>query len=114
MFKWKDVYSCNVREIDLQHEKLFELGSSLYELLASKQSLDHYDEIMELLSELESYTAYHFSYEEELMAQFEFEGLEEHKKEHADFIQAIQKFKMEDIDEKQSKVLMNMVMFVSD
>ena len=29
MIKWKEEYSCNIKEIDKQHKKLFEIGGRI-------------------------------------------------------------------------------------
>lgn len=114
MFKWKDSYSVNVQAIDEQHKRLFELALKIYDVLSVKDSHDHFDEIMKIVDELKEYTIYHFNYEEELMERCGFENIEEHKLEHKAFIQKVSSFNERDIDEKQSKVIMEMIMFVAD
>ncbi|MBS4535049.1 hemerythrin family protein [Clostridium sp. D2Q-14] len=114
MFKWKDDFSCNIEEIDKQHQRLFEIGRNLYTLVTSKDDLDHYDEIMAIMKELEDYTIYHFDYEEKLMEKYDYDQLEEHKKQHVMFVERIKELQTEDIDLKQDKVVMDALMFVAD
>ncbi|SHI54196.1 hemerythrin [Geosporobacter subterraneus DSM 17957] len=114
LFKWKDAYSCNVEAIDQQHKKLFEIGSKLYNIVALKDGADHYDEIMDVLLELKDYTIYHFDFEEALMEKHGFPGLGAHLKEHNSFIDKIVELENEDIDEKQRKITMDIIIFVSN
>lgn len=114
MFKWKDMYSCNIESIDIQHKKLFELGSKLYVILISKDGLDHYDELIQILEELKEYTVYHFKCEEELMEKYNYEDLEAHREEHDAFIGKIIELEGQDIDSKQSKVSLEMIEFIAN
>lgn len=114
MFKWRDIYSTNIDEIDKQHKKLLEIGSELSGLIRSRDDEDHYDEIVELLDELKSYTIYHFKAEEELMEKYGYEGLDEHKKTHQNFIDKINEVDGEDIDSNQKGVTMEILVFIAD
>lgn len=114
MFKWKESYRVNVKEIDEQHRKLFELALKVYDILTLGDNYDHYDEIMIIVEELKNYTIYHFECEEELMEKYDFSELEEHKLQHKAFIDKVNSFSESDIDEKQNKVIMEMIFFVAD
>lgn len=114
MFKWHDKFSVNIEEIDKQHQKLFELGSRIFEMVSVKGDFDYYDEIIEILTELKEYTIYHFGYEEKLMAETGFEGLEEHKKEHDAFVSKVEEVLKKDIDEEQREIKMDMIIFIAD
>lgn len=114
MFKWRDIYSTNIAEIDKQHKKLLEIGSQLSGLIRSKDDADHYDEIVELLDELKNYTIYHFKEEEELMEKYGYEGLDAHKKTHQDFIDKINEVNSADIDNNQKGITMEILVFIAD
>lgn len=114
MFKWRDIYSTNIAEIDKQHKKLLEIGSQLSGLIRSKDDADHYDEIVELLDELKNYTIYHFKEEEELMEKYGYEGLDEHRKTHQDFIDKINEVNSADIDNNQKGITMEILVFIAD
>tara|TARA_B100000965_G_scaffold341576_1_gene310420 strand:- start:248 stop:661 length:414 start_codon:yes stop_codon:yes gene_type:complete len=114
MFKWRDIYSTNIAEIDKQHKKLLEIGSQLSGLIRSKDDVDHYDEIVELLDELKNYTIYHFKTEEELMEKYGYEGLDEHKKTHQAFIDKINEVGSADIDNNQKGISMEILVFIAD
>jgi len=112
--KWKDIYSCNITDIDIQHKKLFEIGSRIYDLLTIGDEYDRYDEIALIFNELRDYTVFHFSYEEELMKKYGYEDYENHKIEHDFFIKKLQKLEKTDFDDKQSESLMQMIKFIAD
>ncbi|MDK2800925.1 MAG: hemerythrin [Clostridiales bacterium] len=114
LFKWKDAFSCNIREIDEQHQKLFKLGSDLNHLISLKDEFDRYDEIVGILNELKEYTSYHFNFEEQLMEKYNFKELDEHKRAHEAFINKLNEIYSKDIDANQSKVTMDIVIFIAD
>lgn len=113
MFKWKENYSCNIEEIDKQHQRLLEIGSELSSLIRTKD-VDNYDEIIQLLDELKKYTIYHFQTEEYLMEKHGFAGLAEHKMVHQNFIDKINEVASKDIDENQKGVTMEILVFIAD
>ncbi len=114
LFKWREKYSCNVEAIDTQHQKLFELGARLYAIVAMKDGIDHYDEIIEVLTELKEYTIYHFKFEEALMEKYNYNELEMHKEEHDAFIAKILEIEDKDIDEKQQGVTLEIIEFIAN
>ncbi|NLL71248.1 MAG: hemerythrin family protein [Epulopiscium sp.] len=114
MFKWKENLSCNIEEIDGQHQNLLKLGQELYDLLKLGNDVDKYDDIMKVLSKLADYTVYHFGYEEELLAKHRYPLLESHKKQHQSFVTKIDETLKQDIDSKQSSITMEMIMFIAD
>ncbi len=113
MFEWKNEYGVEVEEIDHQHQKLLEIGSRLFDFVRERNE-DHYDDIILVLAELEDYTLMHFEYEENLLEQHGYAHLQEHKKEHASFVNKVIQLKNQDIDEVQSKVTMDMIVFIAD
>lgn len=114
IFRWRDSFSTGISEIDLQHRKLFELGSRIYELAGLNDGYDHYDEIMAIIGELKDYTVYHFNYEEELMRKYGFEKLDSHKIEHDFFVKRLDRLLRKDIDSEQEEALMDMIKFTAD
>ena len=114
MFEWKSSYSTNIKEIDKQHQKLFEIGSRLYEIASLKDDVDHFDEMTTILDELKDYTVYHFSFEEKLMEEEGYQEFDTHKIEHDFFIKKIKKLENSDLDENQKESVLKMVAFVAD
>ncbi len=114
MFQWKDVLSCNIAEIDNQHKKLLEIGSRLYDIIRNQKDFDYYDDILYILQELQDYTVYHFDYEEKLMQQYGYEGLEEQKKQHQHFVDKLKEAAKKDIDEEQFSFSLDLATFIAD
>ncbi len=79
---WTEQLSVGVPEIDRQHRKLLELFNALDEALARGDAARM---VRPLLSELASYTRYHFSTEQDLMRLHRCPGLDEHVAMHDEF-----------------------------
>jgi hemerythrin len=114
LFKWRDEFRTNIRIIDEQHKKLFEIGGRLYDIAALSDSYDHYDEIMRILGELEDYTVYHFGFEENLLNEKGFINFDLHKIEHDFFIKKLKKIRNKDMEENQSESVMEIIKFVAN
>ncbi|WZL73173.1 bacteriohemerythrin [Clostridiaceae bacterium 35-E11] len=116
MFQWKEDFSCNVNKIDKQHKTLLELGAKLHDIIKLKDGIDHYDEIMVILTELKDYTIYHFAAEEKLLEDNGYDSfeLQLHKRQHKSFINKIKQFENQDIDEKQIVITLDMLTFIAN
>ena len=90
LIQWKDEYNTGCPEIDKHHQKLASIINELYEAfehaLAESKSI-------EILKELEDYTQYHFTAEEELMAKYNYPNLDRHKIEHQRLIKELKDIK---------------------
>jgi hemerythrin len=113
-FKWKDEYKTGIEAIDGQHRRLLEIGARIFELAELDDGYDHYDEIMQVLSELKDYTQYHFTYEEKLMESYGYENYEAQKFQHYFLVKKIEKFQDSDVDDKQKETILGLAAFVSD
>jgi hemerythrin len=109
---WKDEYAIGVEQIDEQHKKLFEIGNSIYTLLADQIMVDKYDKIIIIINDLKQYTKYHFSCEEEYMLQIRYPRYFSQKVEHDDFIDKIEAVDFDDIDQDQEKYIRDIMTFV--
>lgn len=105
MIKWKEEFSVNVKVIDEQHKKLFEIGSRIDELVSLSDSADHYDEIMLVMEELKDYTIYHFDFEENLLGKSGYDDLQKQHFEHHFFIKKLEKIGKKDIDSDQEEAI---------
>ena len=106
--------SVNIRSIDEQHMELFRLGTNLYNLVSVKDGVDRYDEIMSVVSELANYTVEHFTFEEGMMKTNDYPNFNEHKVQHDAFIDKIKSIKSEEVDMRQRKVAMDLIVFVAN
>ena len=114
MFKWKDSFSVNVEALDQQHQELFKLAGSIYEIISIGDNVDRYDEIMKIIHELKEYITYHFYYEENLLEENNYPDFEKHKKEHQIFIEKVNSIDAKDVDEMQNKISTELITFLTD
>ena len=90
IISWKAVYETGIVSLDNEHRKLIEEINRLYEAVRDKRGAEVLGDILQML---EKYTVDHFEHEEKLIAEYDYPGLEEHKKVHRDLIQAVQELK---------------------
>jgi hemerythrin len=86
LFVWKENYSVKVKSIDDQHKKLMDMINEFYDNITLKSNLEN---VTTLLSNLKKYVEFHFSLEEKYMVLAEYQGYNQHKKEHEKFIAKI-------------------------
>ena len=79
LVEWDESFSVNINLIDRQHKKLFRLANEYHQALVDGKSKFA---LYKLLDGLAEYTAIHFSTEERYFAEFNFEDVEEHKRQH--------------------------------
>lgn len=84
--QWETKYETQIALIDSQHRMLFNLINELYNAMKLGKSNTV---LSEILTELINYTDYHFKAEEELMEEYQYFDLEQHKKEHKSFVQKV-------------------------
>lgn len=89
---WSATLSVEVREIDDDHQKLVDLFNMLNHAVTGGESADYIGAILE---ELISCTAWHFTHEERLMVKYGYEGLQEHKAEHAELVETARALQQE-------------------
>lgn len=91
LFEWdQSEYGVGVEEFDRHHERLVELINELHDAMKSGEGNDH---LVSILDELRDYTEYHFSAEEEVMAEEGYYGLEEQEVQHEKFVDRIGEFR---------------------
>jgi len=94
-FVWSTKYNIGIPAIDEQHTKLVAILVDLNDKSKScpdDLTLDPY------FDELEKYTEYHFSSEEELMRKNDYPFLSSHLKDHAFFRSKIAEWRCRDMD----------------
>jgi hemerythrin len=112
IFKWSNEYSCNVKEIDEQHKKLFEIGEKLNNLVTTKEYYDKFEEINNIFKELVDYAIYHFSTEEKIMLESAYNDYEGHKKEHDMFVKKLSSINLKELKTNQDKIIIDLLAFV--
>lgn len=111
--RWRNSFSLNVKDIDDQHKKLFEISSKLNILAPVSSKINIEDEILKVIKELKEYAIYHFKYEENLMKKFNYDGFEEHRIEHEDLVKKVLKFEQENLDFNKPETVVNMIDFIT-
>ncbi|HEX8947628.1 MAG TPA: bacteriohemerythrin [Dissulfurispiraceae bacterium] len=81
LMTWDGKFSVNIKEIDDQHKKLFDLVNNLHDAMKAGKGKEA---VGKVLNELISYTVYHFGTEEKLFQQYGYPEQTKHKKEHED------------------------------
>ena len=114
MFKWKEDFSVNIESVDEQHQELFKIGNSLYDIVSIKDGIDRYDEILNELYKMRDYAIYHFDYEEKLMKENGYPKFNEHKRQHDAFIAKVKSIDDEEIDKRQKKMGMDLIIFIAN
>lgn len=90
MIKWHDKLSVGVKEIDDQHMAFIQLLNELLLAMNEGKSKEIKGKILDRLVE---YAFFHFTKEERLMKEYNYPELENHKKEHEEFVDKIMEFK---------------------
>jgi hemerythrin len=112
MLRWKQDYLIGIDQVDVQHEKLFEIAERAYQLLKDEFRTDKYDEIVKILEELKEYTIFHFKFEEEYMMSIGYKKFFSHKVQHNDFMEAINNADLNNIDKNQEEYILGLLEFV--
>lgn len=113
MYEMKPEYYTGIKFIDEEHKKLFEIANTAYELLMNEFIPDKYDYIMEVVDELKDYTKYHFDHEETYMNSIKYKRFLSQKVSHDDFIEKINGYDSEIIDENQKESLLELLEFLT-
>lgn len=87
---WNSSYMLNIPMIDKQHMNFFRLFDKL--MLLNKDE-ENFDELKEVIDELEKYTHVHFQTEEALMRKAKSPDYELHLVQHSIFIKKVEEFK---------------------
>ncbi|MFT8348718.1 bacteriohemerythrin [Clostridium saccharoperbutylacetonicum] len=114
MYEMKEEYKIGVEKIDKQHEKLFELADKAYMLLKDDFTIDKYDKIIEIITELKEYTIFHFKSEEEYMESINYKRMFTQKIEHDKFIKELEGIDLNHIDQNQDESLVKMLEFLNE
>jgi hemerythrin len=113
MYEMKPEYYTGIDFIDEEHEKLFEIANTVYDLLIDEFIPDKYDYIMEVVQELKDYAVYHFKDEEDYMLSINYKRFLSHKVAHDDFIEKINEYDANIIDENQKQTLLDLLEFLT-
>lgn len=115
MFTFTDDCLTGIEQIDEEHRFLFELLNKAYQLAVTDYHSDYYQQIKEILTELDRYAEDHFAHEEAYMTQIRDPELILQRAQHAFFRDKILSFDFADIEdvESQQRVLTELVSFLA-
>lgn len=115
MFKFTDDCVTGIEQIDEEHRHLFELLNRAYTLAIMDYHSDYYQQIKDILTELDRYAEEHFAHEEAYMTQIRDPELILQRSQHAFFREKLLDFDFANIDnvEDQQRVLTELVAFLA-
>lgn len=115
MFEFTDDCRTGIEQIDEEHQYLFELLNKAYNLGVVDYHSDYYQQLKDILAELNNYAEEHFAHEEAYMAQIRDPELILQRSQHAFFRDKILDFDFTNIDdvEDQRRVLSELVSFLA-
>lgn len=116
MYEMKPEYLTNIPLIDEEHQQLFDYANQIYDLLHQEFIADKYDNIADILGKLRDYTKKHFADEEAYMESIQYKRLFSQKIQHNEFIQKLDEWDLESIDESenQDETIQEMLNFLTD
>jgi hemerythrin len=110
IIKWNSDYSVNISEVDEQHKKLIGLVNEMYDAISIGKGREVLGPV---LTELVSYTGYHFTTEERLFQQYGYPDYETHKKLNDDLTARTKK--LQQAFERGNKMIaVDVMLFLSD
>jgi hemerythrin len=92
LIHWSDAYSVNIKEIDQQHKKLFDMINMVYNSFIEDEKDDVLDQV---ISDMMDYAFVHFKNEEKYFIQIGYEDAPSHISEHQFFLKKVERLKTE-------------------
>ena len=92
LIEWTDNLSVGIDSIDEQHKKLVNIINALNDAILSGESNNL---LIQIFNNLATYTNVHFTYEENMFAEFGYPDSVEHKKQHEALIAQLIELKQE-------------------
>lgn len=114
MYEFKDEFKTGIENIDEEHKKLFEIADRAYVMIMDEFIPDKYDYIVEIINELRDYAATHFRHEEEYMISIGYRRLISHKAMHQEFVEKLDEYSFDEVDENQKEVILELLEFLND
>ena len=92
LIEWTDEFNLGIESVDAQHKHLVDIVNKFDEAMRKGKGSRMMGEI---LNDLVGYTTEHFSDEEKIMAEAEYEGLKKHQAQHRQLLQKVERFQFE-------------------
>lgn len=116
MFEFTTDCIIGVELLDEEHKHLFSLIHSIMDMLQNNYLPDRYDDIKDLLKELEHYAEQHFEHEEAYMKKIRDPELFLQRSQHMVFRNKVRDWGFMDIEdvEEQTRILEEMMLFLAE
>ncbi len=111
LINWSDRYNTGCDKIDKQHQHMVEIINRLFNAFEHAQAESI---VPEIIKELEDYTHYHFSTEEELFEKYKYPLAQEHIDEHNSFKKKIVDFKEQLFSDNSALLPYDVMLFIKD
>jgi len=109
LIEWTAELSVGIDSIDEQHKKLVNMINALNEAMLINSS----DELLgKIFTGLAAYTQKHFSYEENMFAEYGYTDSVEHKRQHSELIAQVVKLKEKFIENPQGTMSADLMLFL--
>ena len=99
LIKWQPGYSINISSIDTQHQYLVKVIRQLQEAMLEGRAREVIDRVFD---EMNTYTKFHFQFEEEMLEKHGYPDLVGHHARHAELIDQLQQLAQQHADGKLS------------
>lgn len=86
---WEESLSVGIDIIDEHHRYLFDLINDLYEVVVNKRGAR---EVARVIKALDAYAKVHFRSEEQMMAHYDYQGIQQQEQQHYAFEAKIREF----------------------
>jgi hemerythrin len=110
LIEWNNAFSVEIQKIDEQHMKFFSIINLLYDAVLQGKGGEV---VGSVLKELQQYVIFHFKSEESWMKMYNYPDLNNHKLEHQEAIQKVNKLVLE-YERGQQTVDIELLKFLSD
>lgn len=114
MYKMKEEYLTGIKQIDDEHQNLFDIVEEAYQLRNNEFIADKYDNIRSILYRLRDYTFVHFESEEAYMESINYKQMFMQKVQHDAFREKLNSLDIESIDENSDAMLDELLNFLTD
>jgi hemerythrin len=115
MIRFTDDCLIGIEMIDNEHRRLFELIDKGMEMLEEEEYVDKYDQVKELIDELEDYADVHFEHEEKYMNDIRDPELINQRVQHNMFRERVRNWSVANIDsaEAQRQVTIDLMKYMT-
>lgn len=109
LIEWSDELSVGIDSIDEQHKKLVNMINALNDAMLTGSS----NELLgKIFTGLAAYTQKHFTYEENMFAEYGYSNSEEHKRQHKELIAQVVELKERFMENPQGTISADLMLFL--